>query len=222
MVWFGNNDDDERDPIASAPDPVGRTPEQERYGKRHERSSNAPWRRCPAGSVRHSMLRAWKDSMYGTRRQRWAHEGSVKTHYSRAVQPSRHPGRTLGMTTKRDRTGAGGSTGEACPRAVRRQRRWLDAATRSQLNRRRHETLEQATGGLAWRWDRLVPATGVAAAAVLAVLVVNGNRPDVAPMPTNGVADMEILLEGDELEMFEDLEFYTLLEFEANGEAHVG
>ncbi len=98
----------------------------------------------------------------------------------------------------------------------------LDAAARSQLNRRRHAALEQAAGGPAWRWDRLVPATGVAAAAVLAVLVVTGNRPDVAPVPTNGVADMEILLEGDELEMFEDLEFYTLLEFAADGEAHVG
>ena len=98
----------------------------------------------------------------------------------------------------------------------------LDAATRSQLNRRRHEALESARGGLAWRWERLVPATGVAAAAVLAVMVINGGGPEVAPMPTDGVADMEILLEGDELEMFEDLEFYTLLEFEANGEAHVG
>lgn len=98
----------------------------------------------------------------------------------------------------------------------------FDAATRSQLNRRRHEALESAAGGFAWGWQRMVPATGVAAAAVLAVLVVNGRGPEVATLPTNGVADMEILLEGDELEMFEDLEFYTLLEFEANGEAHVG
>lgn len=98
----------------------------------------------------------------------------------------------------------------------------LDAATRSQLNRRRHEALEQAVGGDAWRWNRWVPVAGVAAAAVLAVFVINGNRPDVTPMPTNGVVDIEILLEGDELEMFEELEFYTLLEFEADGEAHVG
>ena len=98
----------------------------------------------------------------------------------------------------------------------------LDAATRSQLNRRRHDALEQAAGGGAWHWNRWVPVAGVAAAAVLAVFVINGNRVDVTPMPANGVADIEILLEGDEFEMFEDLEFYTLLEFEADGEAHVG
>ena len=126
------------------------------------------------------------------------------------------------MTTKRDRQMPDDQLARRARELFDDSVDGLDAATRSQLNRRRHEALEQATGGVAWRWDRLVPATGVAAAAVLAVLVVNGNRPDVAPMPTNGVADMEILLEGDELEMFEDLEFYTLLEFEANGEAHVG
>ena len=126
------------------------------------------------------------------------------------------------MTTKRDRQLPDDQLARRARELFDDSVDGLDAATRSQLNRRRHEALEAATGGVAWRWDRLVPATGVAAAAVLAVLVVNGNRPDVAPMPTNGVADMEILLEGDELEMFEDLEFYTLLEFEANGEAHVG
>lgn len=126
------------------------------------------------------------------------------------------------MTTKRDRQMPDDQLARRARELFDDSVDGLDAATRSQLNRRRHAALEQATGGVAWRWDRLVPATGVAAAAVLAVLVVNGNRPDVAPMPTNGVADMEILLEGDELEMFEDLEFYTLLEFEANGEAHVG
>ena len=126
------------------------------------------------------------------------------------------------MTTKRDRQMPDDQLARRARELFDDSVDGLDAATRSQLNRRRHEALETATGGVAWRWDRLVPATGVAAAAVLAVLVVNGNRPDVAPMPTNGVADMEILLEGDELEMFEDLEFYMLLEFEANGEAHVG
>ncbi len=126
------------------------------------------------------------------------------------------------MTTKRDRQMPDDRLAQRARGLFDDSVDGLDAATRSQLNRRRHEALEQAAGGFAWRWGRLVPATGVAAAAVLAVLVVNGNRPDVAPMPTNGVADMEILLEGDELEMFEDLEFYTLLEFEANGEAHVG
>ena len=126
------------------------------------------------------------------------------------------------MTTKRDRQMPDDQLARRARELFDDSVDGLDAATRSQLNRRRHEALATATGGVAWRWDRLVPATGVAAAAVLAVLVVNGNRPDVAPMPTNGVADMEILLEGDELEMFEDLEFYTLLEFEANGEAHVG
>ena len=126
------------------------------------------------------------------------------------------------MTTQRDRQMPDDAVAKRARALFDDSVDGLDAATRSQLNRRRHDALERAAGGVAWRWERLVPATGFAAAAVLAVLIVNGNRPDVTPMPTNGVADMEILLEGDELEMFEDLEFYTLLEFEANGDAHVG
>ena len=126
------------------------------------------------------------------------------------------------MTTQQDRQVPEDAVGKRARELFDDSVDGLDAATRSQLNRRRHEALEQAAGGDAWRWNRWVPVAGVAAAAVLAVFVINGNRPDVTPMPTKGVVDIEILLEGDELEMFEDLEFYTLLEFEADGEAHVG
>ncbi len=84
----------------------------------------------------------------------------------------------------------------------------LDGETQSRLNRARHAALaELGTGRSIWvQW---APAAGVAAAAVLAVVLWTGN-PVTEDMATPAVAsDMEILLTGDSLEMLEDLEFYS-------------
>ncbi len=87
----------------------------------------------------------------------------------------------------------------------------LDAATLSRLNRGRQEAIAELSKRRrsAVRWTTLVPAAGVAAAAVVAVVVWQGapTTPD-APPP---VADLEILLDEDGLEMLEDIEFYTWL-----------
>jgi hypothetical protein len=87
----------------------------------------------------------------------------------------------------------------------------LDAAALSRLNKGRHAAIEQLQGGRpATLWGRWVPATGVAAVALVTVMVMRG--PEVDDMPAESVTDFEILLEGESLEMFEDLEFYSWLE----------
>lgn len=98
----------------------------------------------------------------------------------------------------------------------------LDAATLSRLNRGRHEALaelERATP--IWQWLRWAPAAGVAAAAVFAVMLVQQPAIDEAIDVPGAAADFEFLMEGHSLEMFEDLEFYALMDgLEENG--HVG
>jgi hypothetical protein len=89
----------------------------------------------------------------------------------------------------------------------------LDAATLSRLNQSRHQALAELhePAGIL-RWGGWLPATGVAAAVLVTVLLVRG--PDgVAVMEESVTAsDFEMLLEDAGLEMFEDLEFYALLD----------
>ena len=87
----------------------------------------------------------------------------------------------------------------------------LDAATLSRLNRGRHAALEALHGrGAAATWGRWIPITGVAAAALVTAMLVRG--PDAISPPVDSVADFEILLEGENLEMIENLEFYSWLD----------
>ncbi len=96
----------------------------------------------------------------------------------------------------------------------------LDGATLSRLNQGRHRALEELTRPAWTAWGRWAPAAGIAAAAVVAVVVMRG------PAGVDGVeqdltaSDFEMLLETDDLEMYEDLEFFSLLaemDEEANG-----
>jgi len=95
----------------------------------------------------------------------------------------------------------------------------LDAAALSRLNQGRHAAIEQLQGRRAVTiWGRWVTATGIAAAALVAVMVMRG--PEMEDLPAESVTDFDILLEGESLEMFEDLEFYSWLEaadLDANG-----
>ncbi len=96
----------------------------------------------------------------------------------------------------------------------------LDAATLSQLNQRRQAALaELGKSKSSAQWLRWAPAAGVAAAAVVTVMVMNG--PDVAePDFDAAVTDFEILTGEDSLEMLEELEFYSWMEMadlETNG-----
>jgi hypothetical protein len=89
----------------------------------------------------------------------------------------------------------------------------LDAATLSRLNRGRQRALDelQRSPGMA-QWRRLAPVAGVAAAALVAVLLVRG--PAGIDMAEEAItaSDFEMLLQEDSIEMFEDLEFYSMLD----------
>ena len=88
----------------------------------------------------------------------------------------------------------------------------LDAATLSRLNRARQAALAEVPGKRAAQpWVRWMPATGMAAAAVVAVVMLRGPAPqDAAVVPA--ATDFELLVGEDSLEMFEELEFYSLLD----------
>ncbi len=84
----------------------------------------------------------------------------------------------------------------------------LDAATLSRLNRSRQAALASAARPNT-QWLRWMPATGVAAAVLLAVVTIRGPADlDVISAPAS---DLEILLSEESIEMFEDLEFYSWL-----------
>ena len=90
----------------------------------------------------------------------------------------------------------------------------IDAATLSKLNQRRQAAIAAATNGHSFgHWVRWMPATGVAAAAVIAVVMMQSpatiNLPDVTD---SAAADFEILLGDDSLEMIEELEFYSWID----------
>ena len=89
----------------------------------------------------------------------------------------------------------------------------LDAHTRSRLNRGRQAALaELATGKPVWvQW---APAAGVAAAAVVAVVLWTGNQPVDELTPEATASDFEILLTEDSFEMLEDLEFYSWIDLD--------
>jgi hypothetical protein len=87
----------------------------------------------------------------------------------------------------------------------------LDAATLSRLNRGRQAALAEARRP-ARQWLRWMPATGVAAA-VLLVLVMQQGPGEVAVIAAPA-ADLEILLGEASIEMLEELEFYSWLDTE--------
>lgn len=86
----------------------------------------------------------------------------------------------------------------------------LDAATLSTLNQGRHQALAKATAQPE-QWLRWVPAAGIAAATLLAVMVILPGPTGVEVAPAT-LTDMDILLDEDSIEMFEDLEFYTWID----------
>ena len=97
----------------------------------------------------------------------------------------------------------------------------LDAATLSRLNQGRHTALAELHRPGLVTWGRWAPAAGVAAAAVVAVVMINGPGGEVAVNGAVTASDFEMLLEADSLEMLEDLEFYSLLDA-VDEESNVG
>ncbi|MDJ0711508.1 MAG: RNA polymerase sigma factor [Woeseiaceae bacterium] len=91
MVWFGRgNSDDEYDPVASAPDPIGRAPEQELSNDEAMQSLEVAVHALPARQREAFMLRTFEGlDVRGTAVAMGCSEGSVKTHYSRAIHSLR-------------------------------------------------------------------------------------------------------------------------------------
>ena len=104
----------------------------------------------------------------------------------------------------------------------------LDASTRSRLNRARQKALlELRERSRMQRWiaDQWVPAFGAALIALLAAGLWFGvgmqtgsenmsQRATVAPADPGDLADLDMLLADENLEMIEDLEFYLWMDAE--------
>lgn len=84
----------------------------------------------------------------------------------------------------------------------------LDAATLSRLNRARQAALDELAQPNR-RWQQWMPASGLAAVVLLAVFAFRGPA-DLDPVNTPAT-DLEILLSEENIEMLEDLEFYSWL-----------
>ena len=82
----------------------------------------------------------------------------------------------------------------------------------SRLNQGRHIALEELQKPDIVRWGRWAPVVGVAAAAAVAVVVMNGQPAVDADAGPVTASDFEMLLEADSLEMLEDLEFFSVLD----------
>lgn len=95
MVFFGRGKgEDDYDPVAAAPDPIGRTPEQVLDNRAAMSSLEAAVQSLPARQREAFMLRTFEGlDVAGTATAMGCSDGSVKTHYSRAVHSLRE---TLG------------------------------------------------------------------------------------------------------------------------------
>lgn len=96
----------------------------------------------------------------------------------------------------------------------------LDAATLSRLNRGRQAAL-LATSRPGKQWSFWLPATGVAAALMLAVVMTRA--PGGVDFPEAQGNDLEILLSEESIDMFEELEFYSFMDsLELGADGDVG
>jgi hypothetical protein len=92
----------------------------------------------------------------------------------------------------------------------------LDGATRSRLTQARHAALDAIKQRQTKSWFWLMPATGAAAVAVVAVLLMTHTQqavqPDEQVAATAPVDEMEIVTGEDSLEFYRDVEFYAWLD----------
>lgn len=92
MVWFGRSasGDDEYDVIAQAPDPTGRTPDEQLQTGEAMQRLEASIHALPTRQREAFTLRTFEGlDVSGTAAAMGCSEGSVKTHYSRAVHTLR-------------------------------------------------------------------------------------------------------------------------------------
>ncbi len=93
MVWFGRgtSTDDDYDVAANAPDPAGRSPDQELQTSEAMQHLEVSVHELPGRQREAFMLRTFEGlDVAGTAVAMGCSEGSVKTHYSRAVHALRN------------------------------------------------------------------------------------------------------------------------------------
>lgn len=89
-VWFGGGTEDEEDPLAAIPADAGAEPEQQMNGQQTFSAIEQAVRTLPLRQQQAFLLRAWEGlDTAETAAAMGISEGSVKTHYSRAVQALR-------------------------------------------------------------------------------------------------------------------------------------
>ena len=92
MVWFGRGTktDKDYDPVAQAPDPAGRSPDEQAETAEAMQQLESAVGQLPARQREAFMLRTFEGlDVAGTAVAMGCSEGSVKTHYSRAVHTLR-------------------------------------------------------------------------------------------------------------------------------------
>jgi RNA polymerase sigma-70 factor (ECF subfamily) len=92
MVWFGKAkpEDEVYDVVASAPDPMGRTPDENLQNSEAMQDIESAVHDLPARQREAFMLRTFEGlDVAGTAVAMGCSEGSVKTHYSRAIHALR-------------------------------------------------------------------------------------------------------------------------------------
>jgi RNA polymerase sigma-70 factor (ECF subfamily) len=91
MVWFGRgNEENDYDPIAAAPDPAGRAPDEDLESHEAMVTLEGALKELPGRQREAFMLRTFEGlDVAGTAAAMGCSEGSVKTHYSRAVHSLR-------------------------------------------------------------------------------------------------------------------------------------
>jgi negative regulator of sigma E activity len=97
----------------------------------------------------------------------------------------------------------------------------LDGRTRSRLNQARQRAVDAAQARPKWM-KALIPATGVAAAAVLAVMLqVNPSIRSQSNGATVALEDLDIVSDADNLDLMQDLDFYAWMPQGPQGDAQV-
>jgi RNA polymerase sigma-70 factor (ECF subfamily) len=92
MVWFkkGKDDDNDYDVVASAPDPIGRSPDEQLQNSEAMQDMEIAVHELPRRQQEAFMLRTFEGlDVAGTATAMGCSQGSVKTHYSRAIHALR-------------------------------------------------------------------------------------------------------------------------------------